>query len=127
MDLFRMIALTLFQRAGLLIAPKGLLYKRALISLFVRCLSVSSVSGQNPILPKGICARDMLGPSGSFLKMSLLDPSWTKNEPLNPHTQELKLLIGGSFSGEKTQIGTRKSAHSGTKTVDWRIILLSKK
>ena len=85
-----------------------------------------SVSGQNPILPKGICARDMLGASGSFLKMSLLDPSWTKNEPLNPHTQELKLLIGGSFSGEKSQIGTRKSAHSGTKTVDWRIILQRK-
>ena len=39
------------------------------------CLSVRP-SGQNPILPKGICARDMLGPSGSFLKMPLLDPSW---------------------------------------------------
>ena len=66
-------------------------------------MSVSvSVSGQNPILPKGICARDMLGPSGSFLKMSLLDPSWTKNEPLNPHTQEAHRPIGGPFSGKKS-------------------------
>ena len=44
----------------------------------------------------------MLGPSGSFLKMSLLDPSWTKNEPLNPHTQEAHRPIGGPFSGKKS-------------------------
>ena len=59
----------------MIIAPKGLLYKRALISLFVRCLSVSvRLSGQKLILPRRIWSRDTPGNPGVSPKMYVLDP-----------------------------------------------------
>ena len=116
--------------------------------MFVRCVCVVC-HAQFGIPARGISRWNTPEPFDSLREMSLFGPLLTQSEPVNPHTQELKLcladhfpaknrksgpenphtqelklLIGGSFSGEKSQIGTRKSAHSGTKTVDWRIVLL---
>ena len=71
-----------------------------------------------------ICARGKREPDSTYHEITLFGPLLTQYGTGQPYSEESNLLIGGSFSSEKTQIETSKSAHSGTKTVDWRIVLL---
>ena len=72
--------------------------------MFVRCVCVVC-HAQFGFAARGISRWNMPEPFGSLREMSLFGPLLTQSEPVNPHTQELKLCLADHFPAKKHKSG----------------------